>query len=148
MILDRLKEMGITLPDPPQPAGSYTPVVVAGNLAFVAGQVPIRDGRVAFTGTVDASNIETARKSAELCAINILAQLHKRMGLERVQRFVRINGFVSSGPGFADHPRVVDAASDLIYEVFGDRGRHTRAAVGVSSLPLGAMTEIDAVVQV
>ncbi len=143
-----MKEMGIILPDPPQPAGSYTPVVVAGSLAFVAGQVPIRDGGVAFTGTVDASNIEEARKSAELCAINILAQLHKRMGLERVQRFVRITGFVSSGPGFADHPRVVDAASDLIYEVFGDRGRHTRAAVGVSSLPLGAMTEIDAVVQV
>lgn len=148
MILDRLEEMGITLPDPPQPAGSYTPVVVAGNLAFVAGQVPIRDGKVAYTGAVDASNIEAARESARLCAINILAQLHKRMGLERVQRFVRINGFVSSGPGFADHPRVVDAASDLIYEVFGDRGRHARIAVGVSSLPLGSMTEIDAVVQV
>lgn len=148
MILDRLEEMGITLPDPPQPAGSYTPVVVAGNMAFVAGQVPIRDGKVAYTGTVDASNIEAARESARLCAINILAQLHKRLGLERVQRFVRINGFVSAGPGFTDHPAVVDAASDLIYGVFGDRGRHTRIAVGVSSLPLDAMTEIDAVVQV
>ena len=148
MIDDRLKEMGITLPDPPQPAGSYTPVVVAANLAFVSGQIPVRGGEVAYTGTVDDSNVDIARESAKLCAINVLAQLQKRMGLERVQRFVRIDGYVNTAPGFSDHPRVIDAASDLIYGVFGDRGRHTRIAVGSSSLPLNSMTEIGAVVQV
>lgn len=143
-----MKEMGITLPDPPQPAGSYTPVVVSANLAFVSGQIPVRDGGVAYTGTVDDSNVDAARESARLCAINVLAQLQKRMGLERVQRFVRISGYVNAAPGFSDHPKVIDAASDLIYGVFGDRGRHTRIAVGAPSLPLNSMTEVDAVVQV
>lgn len=148
MILERLADKGIVLPDPPVPAGSYAPVVMTGNLAFVSGQIPVRDGRVAYAGTVDDSNLEAARDSARLCAVNVLAQLQKKIGLERVQRFVRINGFVRSGPEFTSHPAVMDAASDLLYEIFGDRGRHTRTAVGVSSLPLDSMTEIDATVQI
>ena len=97
---------------------------------------------------VDQTNIEEARQSARLCAVNVLAQLQNKIGLERVQKFVRINGFVRSGSDFVAHPQVIDAASDLLYGIFGDRGRHTRTAVGVSSLPLDSMTEIDAVVQI
>lgn len=148
MILERLAGMGVELPDPPQPAGAYTPVVLAGDLAFVSGQIPVRDGRVAYTGVVDDSNVQTARDSARLCAVNVLAQLQRKIGLDRVQRFVRINGFVRAGPDFTSHPKVIDAASDLLYEAFGDRGRHTRTAVGVGSLPLGSMTEIDAIVRI
>ena len=148
MILERLAEKGIVLPTPPQPAGSYTPVVMTGNLAFVSGQIPLRDGVVVHTGVVDDANIGEARQSARLCAVNVLAQLQNKIGLERVQKFVRINGFVRAGADFASHPQVIDAASDLLYDVFGDRGRHTRTAVGVSSLPLDSMTEIDAVVQI
>lgn len=148
MILERLAEKGIVLPTPPQPAGSYTPVVMTGNLAFVSGQIPLRDGVVVHTGVVDDANIGEARQSARLCAVNVLAQLQNKIGLERVQKFVRINGFVRAGADFASHPQVIDAASDLLYDIFGDRGRHTRTAVGVSSLPLDSMTEIDAVVQI
>lgn len=148
MILERLAESGIVLPTPPQPAGSYTPVVMTGNLAFVSGQIPLRDGVVAHTGVVDCTNIEEARQSARLCAVNVLAQLQNKIGLERVQKFVRVNGFVRAGADFTSHPQVIDAASDLLYYIFGDRGRHTRTAVGVSSLPLDSMTEIDAVVQI
>ena len=148
MILERLAEKGIVLPAPPRPAGSYSPVVLTGNLAFVSGQIPLRDGAVVHTGVVDHANMEEARQSARLCVVNVLAQLQNKIGLERVQKFVRINGFVRAGADFADHPRVIDAASDLLYDVFGDRGRHTRTAVGVLSLPLDSMTEIDAVVQI
>ena len=148
MILERLAEKGIVLPTPPQPAGSYVPVVLTGNLAFVSGQIPLQDGVVVHTGVVDQTNMEEARRSARLCAVNVLAQLQNKIGLERVQKFVRINGFVRAGVDFVSHPQVIDAASDLLYDVFGDRGRHTRTAVGVSSLPLDSMTEIDAVVQI
>ena len=140
--------MGITLPDPPTPAGAYVSTLPAGSLGFVAGQIPFRDGQVVYTGKVSSANLQEGRESARLCGINILAQLHKRWGLNRIQRIVRINGFVNAESGFADHPKVIDAASNLMYEVFGDRGRHTRVAVGIGSLPLNAMTEIDAIVQV
>ena len=99
--------------------------------------------------TVDDSNIMDAKKSAKLCAINILAQLEKNLGnLERVEKIIRINGFVNSQPDFTAHPKVIDAASDLMYSVFGDKGKHSRIAIGVQSLPLNSMTEIDALVQI
>lgn len=147
-VLERLDDMGISLPNPPKSAGSYAPVVVAGDLAFVSGQIPIRDGGVVYSGMVNDSNLEEAQESARLCAVNVLVQLHARIGLERVQRFVRVGGFVNSAPGFARHHTVVDAASDLFRDAFGDRGLHARAAVGVSGLPLNSMTEIEATVRV
>ena len=108
----------------------------------------MRDGKIIYKGEVNDTNIDTAKESARLCAINVLAQLQNKPGLSRVQKFVRLNGFVRAGTDFTAHPQVIDAASDLIYEIFGDRGRHTRIAVGVSSLPLDSMTEIDAIVQI
>ena len=149
MIEEKIKSIGINIPVPPTPAGSYIPLVKTGNLLYVSGQIPLQDGKVAFTGKVSEENIETAQKSARICVINILAQLKKELGdLEKISRFVRLSGFVNSGPEFTQHPKVINAASDLLYEIFGDVGKHTRIAVGVSSLPLNSMTEIDAIVEI
>lgn len=149
MIEEKIKSIGINIPIPPTPAGSYIPIVKTGNLLYVSGQIPLEDGKVVFTGKVSDANIETAQKSARICAINILAQLKKELGdLEKISRFVRVSGFVNSVPEFTQHPKVINAASDLLYEIFGDHGKHTRIAVGVSSLPLNAMTEIDAIVEI
>lgn len=149
MIEEKIKSIGINIPVPPTPAGSYIPLVKTGNLLYVSGQIPLQEGKVAFTGKVSDVNIETAQKSARICAINILAQLKKELGdLEKIARFVRLSGFVNSVPEFTQHPKVINAASDLLYEIFGDSGKHTRIAVGVSSLPLDAMTEIDAIIEI
>jgi enamine deaminase RidA (YjgF/YER057c/UK114 family) len=149
VIEDKIKSLGIKLPVPPSPAGSYIPVVKSGNLLYVSGQIPMEDGKVVFTGKVSDENIETAQKSARMCAINILAQLKKEIGnLERISKIVRLSGFVNSGPEFTQHPKVINAASDLFYEIFGENGKHSRIAVGVSSLPLNSMTEIDAIVEI
>ena len=148
MIEEKIKTIGIKLPNPPNPAGSYIPVVKSGNLLYVSGQIPMEDGKVVFTGKVSDTNIETAQKSARICAINILAQLKKELGdLEKISRIVRLSGFVNSGPEFTQQPKVINAASDLFYEIFGECGKHSRIAVGVSSLPLNSMTEIDAIVE-
>ena len=141
--------MGIKLPVPPTPAGSYIPVVKSGNLLYVSGQIPMIDGKVAFTGKVSDENIETAIESARICAINILAQVKKELGgFEKISKIVRLTGFVNSLPEFTQHPKVINAASDLFYEIFGDSGKHSRIAVGVSSLPLNSMTEIDAIIEI
>ena len=148
MIDEKIKSLGINLPIPPSPAGSYIPVVRSGNLLYVSGQIPMEDGKVTFTGKVSDTNIETAQKSARICAINILAQLKKELGdLEKICKIVRISGFVNSVPEFTQQPKVINAASDLFYEIFGECGKHSRIAVGVSSLPLNSMTEIDAIVE-
>jgi len=148
VIEEKIKSIGIKLPNPPSPAGSYIPVVKSGNLLYVSGQIPMEDGKVVFTGKVSDANIETAQKSARVCAINILAQLKKELGdLEKISRIVRLSGFVNSGPEFTQQPKVINAASDLFYEIFGECGKHSRIAVGVSSLPLNSMTEIDAIVE-
>lgn len=141
--------MGIKLPNPPTPAGSYIPVVRVGNLLYVSGQIPMEDGKVLFTGKVSDENLEMAQKSAKMCAINILAQIKRELGdLEKVAKIVRLSGFVNSSSEFYQHPKVINAASDLFFEIFGDKGKHSRIAVGVASLPLNAMTEIDAIIQI
>jgi enamine deaminase RidA (YjgF/YER057c/UK114 family) len=149
MIEDRLKSLNITLPTPPKPAGSYIPVVASGNLVFVSGQIPMQDGKVVFTGKVPTErSVEDAQKAARLCAINILAQLKANLGsLDKITRIVRVSGFVNSTPDFAEQPKVINAASDLFFEIFGENGKHSRIAVGVSSLPLNSTVEIDAIVE-
>ena len=149
MIEEKLESLGIRLPDPPTPAGSYVPAVRTGNLLFISGQIPMEDGRVVFTGKVSDDNLETAQESARMCAVNILAQIKRELGgLDKVARIVRLSGFVNSAPEFAAQPRVINPASDLFFEIFGEKGRHSRIAVGVASLPLDSMTEIDAVVEI
>ncbi|MCV0398651.1 MAG: RidA family protein [Nitrosarchaeum sp.] len=148
MINERIESLGIKLPNPPTPAGSYVPVVRTGNLLFVSGQIPIEDDKVVYTGKVSDGNIETAQKSARMCAINILAQLKSELGdLDKITKIVRLSGFVNSEPGFSQQPKVINPASDLFFEIFGEKGKHSRIAVGVASLPLNSMTEIDAVVE-
>lgn len=148
MIEKKLDSLGVKLPSPPIPAGSYIPAVKTGNLLFISGQIPMENGKVVFTGKVSEENIETAQKSARMCAINLLAQIKREIGdLDKVTKIVRLSGFVNSVPEFSQQPKVINPASDLFFEVFGEKGKHSRIAVGVSSLPLNSMTEIDAVIE-
>ena len=148
MIEEKIKSLKITLPNPPTPAGSYIPAVKTGNLLFISGQIPMEEGKVLFTGKVSDDNLETAQKSAKMCAINLLAQIKRELGdLDKVTRIVRLSGFVNSDPEFYQHPKVINAASDLFFEIFGDKGKHSRIAMGVACLPLNSMTEIDAIIE-
>ena len=149
MIEQKIESLGITLPSPPTPSGSYIPVVRTGNLIFISGQIPIEEGKLKFTGKVSDENLEVAQQSARMCAINILAQIKREIGdLDKVSKIVRLSGFVNAVPEFSQHPKVINSASDLIFEVFGEKGKHSRIAVGVASLPLNSMTEIDAIVEI
>ncbi|HEX9678152.1 RidA family protein [Nitrososphaera sp.] len=150
MIEEKLSSLGITLPSPLAPAGSYVPVVVSGNLAFVAGQIPLEAGQVKFKGNVGRDlPVEAGQEAARLCTVNGLAQLKAVLGsLDKVKRIVKVTGFVSCGPSFADHPKVINGASDLLVQVFGEKGKHARAAVGVSSLPLASAVEVEFIVEV
>ena len=150
MIMDKLKENNIILPSPPSPAGSYIPVVLTGNLAFVSGQIPIKEGKVACSGKVPVEqSVENAQEAAKLCIINGLAQLNTHFGtLENIKKIIRISGFVNSTSDFSEQPKIINHASDLLFEIFGDSGKHSRVAVGVSSLPLNSTVEIDMIVEV
>lgn len=145
-----LASLGITLPTPPAPAGSYVPVVVTGNLAFVAGQIPVEAGQVKFKGKVGRDvSIEAGQQAARMCTVNALAQLKTALGsLDRIKRVVKVTGFVNCEPSFADQPKVVNGASDLLVQVFGEKGKHARAAVGVSSLPMESAVEVEFIVEI
>ena len=149
MIEERLAELGIELPPAPPPVASYVPVKVVGDLAWVAGQVPMHDGAVTVSGSVGSDvTIEEANAGARRCAIQALSALRAALGsLDRVMGVVKVDVFVASAPGFTDHPMVANGASDLLVEVFGDEGHHARAAVGVPELPLGAAVEVALLVQ-
>ena len=149
MIEDKLKELGIEIPMPPNPAGSYIPVVTTGNLAFVSGQIPMKEGKVVFEGKVpEIQSVNLAREAAKICIINGLAQLKANLGsLDKITKFIRISGFVNSESDFTEQPKVINAASDLLVEVLGDMAKHSRIAVGVASLPLNSTVEIDMVVE-
>lgn len=143
----RLATLGITLPGAPSPVANYVPFSIAGNLLFISGQVSkAADGSIVAGQLGEGMSIAKGREAARLCALNILAQAKAAAGsLDRVARIVRLNGFVNATPDFTEHPQVVNGASDLMVDVLGDKGRHTRVAVGVSSLPLGCAVEVDAV---
>jgi len=146
-IESRLKDLGITLPTPPAPVASYVPFVVSGNLAFISGQVTIAADGLKYVGTVGKElSLEDGKAAARLCAVNVLAQVKAAAGdLDRVKRCVKVTVFVNAVPGFAQHPEVANGASDLFVEVFGDAGRHARAAVGAGSLPRNVAVEVEAV---
>ncbi|MDP6857597.1 MAG: RidA family protein [Candidatus Nitrosopelagicus sp.] len=150
MIIDRLKENNIVLPIPPSPAGSYIPVVRTGNIAFVSGQIPIENGEVKFTGKVpNEQSVEIAQEAAKLCIINGLAQLNSYFGtLDNITKIIRISGFVNSTSDFTEQPKIINAASDLLFKIFGDVGKHSRIAISASSLPLNSTVEIDMIVEV
>jgi len=148
LIEEKIESLGITLPNPPTPAGSYIPAIKTGNLLFISGQIPMEKGKVLFTGKVTDNNLETAQKAARMCTINLLAQMKRELGsLDKVKKIVRLSGFINSDTEFYQHPKVINAASDLFFEIFGDKGKHSRIAVGVACLPLNSMIEIDAVIE-
>ncbi|GAB1514964.1 RidA family protein [Actinophytocola sp. KF-1] len=146
---DRLGELGIELPSVPAPAGAYVPATRSGNLVFTAGQVPFVDGKIAATGKVGREvSPEEAKAHARTCALNALAAVHDLVGIDRVVRVVKVVGFVASAEGFTGQPAVINGASELLGEVFGDAGKHARSAVGVAELPLGVPVEVELTVEI
>ena len=146
-----LERLGLALPAAPEPAGSYLPAVRSGPLLFVSGQLPIIDGKLMAAGTVpSAVDLDTATQAAARCALNALAIVagHLEGDWSRLRRVVRIGVFVASDAGFTQQPQVANGASDLLAQLLGERGRHARAAVGASALPLGAPVELEMVVEV
>ena len=145
----RLAELGIVLPVAAPPAANYVPFVISGILLYVSGQLPFKDGKLAYSGRLgEALAVDDGYQAARLCGINLIAQMKAATGdLDRVARIVRLGGFVNSAAAFTDQPKVINGASDLMVEVFGPAGRHARSAVGCPSLPLGVSVEIDAVVE-
>ena len=151
LVEDRLKALGLEIPQAMAPVANYVPFVISGNLLSISGQIPMKDGKLAYTGIVgDTVSLEDAADAARVCAINLIAQMKSALGgdLERVVRIVKLGGFVASTPSYTDHPKVINGASDLMVDVFADKGRHSRSAVGVSSLPLGVPVEVDALVEI
>lgn len=145
----RLAELGITLPEPAAPVASYVPVVIAGGLAHVSGQLPFVGGQLVTGRLGEDVSFEDGAAAARACGLMVLAQVRAALGsLDRVERVVKLGVFVNSAAGFTDQPKVANGASDLMAEVFGDAGRHARAAVGVPALPLGAAVEVDAILAV
>ena len=147
----QIKSLGLNLPAASTPVANYVPYVRAGNLVFVSGQLPLQDGAVKYVGLVGAEvSPEEAYQAAKLCGLNLIAQAKAACAgdLDRVTRVVKLTGFVAAGPQFTDQPKVVNGASDLMVQVFGDAGRHCRAAVGAPSLPRGACVEVEAIFEV
>ncbi len=147
---ERLRELGLELPAAPKPVGVYIPAVRTGNLVFVSGQLPMKDGELMATGHVGAEvSLQEAQGCVRQAALNALAVVAAEVGgLENVARVVRLTGHVASAPGFTDQAKVMNAASELVGEIFGDAGRHSRAALGAAELPLGAPIELEMIVEV
>ncbi|MCS6890483.1 MAG: RidA family protein [Rhodovarius sp.] len=147
-IAARLRELGITLPEAPAPVANYVPFVVTGGLVVVSGQIPLREGRIAYSGKLGATvSAEEGREAARLCMLNVLAQLAVACGgdLDRVRRVVRLGGFIACTPDFTAHATVMNGASDLAVAVFGEAGRHARTTIGVPCLPGDAACEVEGI---
>jgi enamine deaminase RidA (YjgF/YER057c/UK114 family) len=147
---DRLRDLGIELPTPMAPIANYVPFVRTGSLIIISGQIPAVDGKIAFTGKLGGGvSIETGTHAAKICFINVLAQLRAAIGdLSKVSRVVRLGGFIACTPDFTKHALVMNGASDLAVDVFGDAGRHARSTIGVPSLPGDAAVEVEGLFEV
>ncbi|WP_047454689.1 RidA family protein [Rhizobium rhizogenes] len=150
-IEDRLKELGIVLPQAAAPAANYVPYVISGNLLYLSGQLPMENGKVGVTGHLGKDvDVAGGQRAAELCAINILAQAKAALDgdLSRIKRLIKLNGFVASVPEFVEQHLVINGASNLLANVLGEAGKHARAAVGMAALPMNAAVEIDAILEI
>lgn len=145
MYEEKLKELGLTLPQTAAPVANYVPCVVSGGWAYVSGQLPLVEGKLAYSGRLGQDmELEDGYQAAQVCALNCLSALKQALGsLDRIDRIVKISGFVSSAPDFVSQPKVINGASDLLGKVFGSFGVHARSAVGVAALPLGACCEVE-----
>ncbi|MBI2874836.1 MAG: RidA family protein [Firmicutes bacterium] len=146
----KLKEMGIVLPAVPKPVAAYVPAAVTGSYVYTAGQVPFVEGKIQFAGAVGKDlTLDEGAAAARICALNCLAAIREAVGsLDRIRRIVKLTAFVQSGPGFFDQPKVVNGASELIGQIFGEAGKHAREAVGVSNLPLNSAVEISVIAEI
>ncbi|HEC31603.1 MAG: RidA family protein [Deltaproteobacteria bacterium] len=147
----RLEQLGIKLPAAPEPVASYVPAAITGNLIYVSGQIPIREKKLVYEGIVGKDvSLEQAQEAAKICIINVLAVVKKELRtLDRIKKIVRLSGYVASTPDFTQQPAVINGASDLLVQVFGDTiGKHSRIAIGVASLPLNAPVEIDLIAEI
>jgi enamine deaminase RidA (YjgF/YER057c/UK114 family) len=149
-IAEKIKALGYELPEVAVPLASYIPAVQVGNLVYTSGNLPMKEGKLAFPGKIGEghNSVEYGYKASEICILNALSAVNALVGLDNVKRIVKITGFVNSTPDFTDQPKVVNGASDLLVKIFGDAGKHVRSAVGVASLPIGACVEIELVVEV
>lgn len=149
-IEQRLNALGIELPQAAAPAANYLPAVQSGSMLYISGQIPMINGDLRYVGKLGVEySVAEGAECARLCALNIIAQAQAALGeLDRVKRVVKLTGFVNSAPDFTDQPKVINGASDLMAEVFGDRGQHARSAVGVAALPLGVAVEIEAILEI
>ena len=145
-VRSRLAELGLALPEAAAPVAAYVPAVLAGNLLHISGQVSFADGQLLTGRLGEDRDLDFGVRAARACGLMLLAQIDKAVGLDRVERIVKLGVFVNSAGSFTDQPKVANGASDLMEQVFGEAGRHARAAVGVPALPLGAAVEVDAVV--
>lgn len=146
----RMRELGLELPEPPKPVAAYVPAVRAGNLLFTSGSGPLSGGRVMMTGKVGSDlTVEEGYEAARLTMLNLLAVVKQELGsLDRIERIVKLLAFVSSAPGFGRQPEVINGASHLLEQILGERGQHARAAIGASELPLNTPVEIEMIVQI
>ena len=148
----KIKELGLALPPAPKPVASYIPTLIVGDLLFTSGNLPLKDGKVFYTGKLGEKNntIETGFEASKLATLNSLSAAKEKLGsLSKIKRVVKVTGYVNSSPGFTDQPKVVNGASDLLVSVFGQEfGKHVRTAIGVSELPLNAIVEIEFIYQI
>ena len=150
-INQRLKELKIDLPETPNPVANYLPYTITGNLVFISGQIPFVEGQLLYSGKIGEDiSIEDGQKAARICGLNLLSQLNQAcdQSLNRVSRVIKIGGFVNSTSIFKEHALVINGVSNLMVEVFQDRGKHARAAIGCSSLPLGSSVEVEAIFEI
>ncbi len=150
-ISDNLKKLNISIPDAPAPVGAYVAFKKVNNLLYISGQLPITSNGEIIKGKIGKNlNLEDGQKASKYCVINIIAQAKKAMNgdLEKIKNCVKITGFVNSTDDFTDQPKIINPASETLSEIFGDKGKHTRAAVSANSLPLGAAVEIDAIFEI
>src|ERR671914_1169132 len=154
MIEEKILALGIELPNAPRSAGSYVQVAITGNLVFVSGQIPVEPGsipmQIKYKGKVGkVISLEEGQEAARLCTINALAQLKSTLGsLEKIRKFVKVSGFVNCDASFTNHPQIINGASDFIVQIFGEKGRHSRSAVGATSLPLNSAVELELIVEI
>ena len=151
MISDNLKKLNIELPDAPDPVGAYVAYKIIGNFLYISGQLPIgSDGKIIKGKIGNELTLEDGQKASRLCVINILAQTKKAMNgdLNKIKNCIKITGYVNSSENFVDQPKVINPASEILSSVFGNKGKHTRAAISSNSLPLGAAVEIDAIFEI
>lgn len=149
-IIEKIKELGYEFPKAPKPIGAYIPALRVGNIIYTSGMLPMENGKLAYTKEIDGvfHTIEDGYNAAKLCVLNGLAAINEIISLDNIERVIKVTGYVNSAKAFTEQPKVINGASDLLVEIFGESGRHVRAAVGVSELPLGASVEVDFIVQI